>query len=66
MNVHQPILPTNTTVVPNVSVLRTQATNPSIDHTKLQTLMGIEKPINTSRSQTLQPPPLWVHMLNNL
>ncbi len=33
MNVHQPVLPTITTVLPNVSILETQAMNPSIGHT---------------------------------
>jgi hypothetical protein len=33
MNVHQPILPTTTIVVPNVSILITQAMNPSTSHT---------------------------------
>jgi hypothetical protein len=33
MNVHQPIFPTITTIVPNVSILGTQAMNPSIGHT---------------------------------
>ncbi len=32
MNVHQPVLPITTTVVPNVLVLRTQAMNPNINH----------------------------------
>jgi hypothetical protein len=32
MNTHQPILPTTTTIVPNVFVLGTQAMNPSIGH----------------------------------
>jgi hypothetical protein len=32
MNTHQPILPTTTTTIPNVSILRTQAMNPNIDH----------------------------------
>jgi hypothetical protein len=35
MNIHQPILPTTTIVVPNVFVLKTQATNPSIGHTSV-------------------------------
>jgi len=33
MNVHQPILPTTTIVVPNVSILATQTMNPNITHT---------------------------------
>jgi hypothetical protein len=33
MNIHQFILPTTTIVVPNVSILRTQAMNPSVGHT---------------------------------
>jgi hypothetical protein len=33
MNVHQPVLPTITIVVPNVSILKTQAMNPNIIHT---------------------------------
>jgi hypothetical protein len=32
MNTNQPIFPTITIVVPNVSILRTQAMNPSICH----------------------------------
>ncbi len=32
MNVHQLVLPISTIVVPNVSILRNQAMNPSIDH----------------------------------
>jgi hypothetical protein len=32
MNVHQLVLPTTTTIVPNVYVLGTQATSPSIGH----------------------------------
>jgi hypothetical protein len=32
MNVHQPILPTTTIVAPNMSILGTQAMNPSIGH----------------------------------
>jgi len=31
MNVHQPIFPNTTTVVPNVFVVRTQVMNPSIN-----------------------------------
>jgi len=31
MNVHQPILPSITTIVPNVFVVGTQAMNPSIN-----------------------------------
>ncbi len=33
MNVHQFALPTTTTILPHVSVLRNQAMNPSIGHT---------------------------------
>jgi hypothetical protein len=33
MNVHQHVLPTTTTIVPNVSILGTQAMNPNIGHT---------------------------------
>jgi hypothetical protein len=33
MYVHQPILPTTTIVVPNVSILGTQTMNPNIVHT---------------------------------
>jgi hypothetical protein len=32
MNVHKPILPTTTTIVPNVFVLGAQAVNPNIGH----------------------------------
>jgi hypothetical protein len=32
MNAHQPILPTTTTIVPNVFVLGTQVMNSSIGH----------------------------------
>jgi hypothetical protein len=35
MNVHQPILPNNTTIIPNVFVLGTQAMNPIIGHTTI-------------------------------
>jgi hypothetical protein len=35
MNVHQPILPTTTIAVPNVSVVRTKAMNPNIIHTTI-------------------------------
>jgi hypothetical protein len=35
MNVHQPILPTTTIVIPNVFVLKTQAMNPSMGHTTI-------------------------------
>jgi hypothetical protein len=35
MNTHQNVLPTATIVVPNVSVLGTQAMNPSIAHTEV-------------------------------
>jgi hypothetical protein len=35
MNTHQPILPTITIVVSNVSILRIQAMNPSIGHTSI-------------------------------
>jgi len=35
MNVHQPVLPTTTIIVPNVSILKTQAMNPSIIHTTI-------------------------------
>jgi hypothetical protein len=33
MNIHRLVLPTTTTIVPNVFVLGTQAMNPSIGHT---------------------------------
>jgi hypothetical protein len=33
MNTHQPVLPTTTILVPNVTILRTQAMNPNIGHT---------------------------------
>jgi hypothetical protein len=33
MNVHQHVLPTTTIIVPNVSILGTQAMNPNIGHT---------------------------------
>jgi hypothetical protein len=33
MNVHQPIIPTITIIVPNVFILGTQAMNPYIVHT---------------------------------
>jgi len=32
MNTHQPVLPTTTVVIPNVSILETQAMNSSIGH----------------------------------
>jgi hypothetical protein len=32
MNVHQLVLPTTITIIPNVFILRTQAMNPSISH----------------------------------
>jgi hypothetical protein len=32
MNIHQHVLPTITTILPNVFVLRTQTMNPSIGH----------------------------------
>jgi hypothetical protein len=32
MNVHQPIFPNTTTTIPNVSILRTPAMNPSIGY----------------------------------
>jgi len=32
MNTHQHVLPTTTVVIPNVSILGTQAMNPSIGH----------------------------------
>jgi hypothetical protein len=32
MNINQPVLPTTTIPVPNVSILGTQAMNPSIGH----------------------------------
>ncbi len=32
MNIHQPIFPNITTIVPNVSILRTEAMNPSIGY----------------------------------
>jgi len=32
MNVDQPVLSTTTIVIPNVSILKTQAMNPSINH----------------------------------
>jgi hypothetical protein len=35
MNVHQLVLPTTTIVIPNVSILGTQAMNPSIVHTTI-------------------------------
>ncbi len=35
MNVHQPVLPSTTIIVPNVSILKTQAMNPSIVHTTI-------------------------------
>jgi hypothetical protein len=35
MNVHQPILPTTTTIVPNVFVLGTQAMNLSTSYTTI-------------------------------
>jgi hypothetical protein len=35
MNTHQHVLPTTTIAVPNVFVLRTQTTNPSIGHTTI-------------------------------
>jgi hypothetical protein len=49
MNVHQLVLPTTITIVPNVSVLETQAMNPSIGHTTI--------PINyqTTWSQPITP-----------
>jgi len=33
MNIHQLVLPTTIIVVPNVTILGTQAMNPSIGHT---------------------------------
>jgi len=49
MNVHQHVLPTTTIIVPNVSILGTQAMNPSIVHTTI--------PINyqTTWSQPITP-----------
>jgi hypothetical protein len=35
MNTHQYVLPTTTTIVPNVSVLGSQAMNPNIGHTTI-------------------------------
>jgi hypothetical protein len=32
MNIHQHVLPITTTTIPNVSILGTQAMNPSIGH----------------------------------
>jgi hypothetical protein len=32
MNAHQHVFPTTTTIVPNVSILGTQAMNPNIGH----------------------------------
>jgi hypothetical protein len=32
MNIHQPVLPTTTIVIPNVFVLKTQTMNPNISH----------------------------------
>jgi len=32
MNIHQPVLPTTTIVIPNVIILWTQAMNPNIGH----------------------------------
>jgi len=37
MNIHQHVLPTTTIIVPNVSILRTQAMNPSISPTTVPT-----------------------------
>jgi hypothetical protein len=37
MNIHQHVLPTTTIIVPNVSILRIQAMNPSIGHTTVLT-----------------------------
>jgi len=33
IDVHQPVLPTTTLAIPNVSILGTQAMNPNIVHT---------------------------------
>jgi hypothetical protein len=35
MSIHQHVLPTTTITIPNVSILRTQAMNPSIGHTTI-------------------------------
>jgi hypothetical protein len=35
MNIHQHVLPTTTIAIPNVSILRTKAMNPSIGHTTI-------------------------------
>jgi hypothetical protein len=49
MNVHQPILPTITTIIPNVFTLGNQAMNPNIGHTTI--------PVNyqTTWSQLVTP-----------
>jgi len=35
MSIHQHVLPTTTITISNVSILRTQAMNPSIGHTTI-------------------------------
>jgi len=50
MNVHQPILPTTTIIIPNVRVLGTQAMNPNIVHTTIH--------VNYQTTQSLPVTPI--------
>jgi hypothetical protein len=56
MNVHQHVLPTIITTIPNVSILGTQAMNPSIGHTIV--LVTIKQPSHNLLHQLYQVKPI--------